>query len=180
VITRQLFDRLGGFNAQRIAGEDVELCEQAVAAGQTILFDQRLAVYHYGEPRSVNQFLARELFHADPLFLVVGNVRRSVVDLTIAVLLLSLVVGAAGFVMALAFSTPAWLGLLVPALIVSAAAGLAKAAVKWHRGITGVNFMEMVALCQLMLLARAAGTIVRRKTWRSAPLEKGAAKASSD
>ena len=44
VMTRALFDRLGGFNAGRIAGEDVEICEHAVAAGETLLFDERLAV----------------------------------------------------------------------------------------------------------------------------------------
>ena len=171
VMTRALFDRLGGFNAGRIAGEDVEICEHAVAAGETLLFDERLAVQHYGEPRNLRQFFIRELFHADPLALVFRNLRRSVVDLTIVVLLLSLALGVGGIAAAAVLRKPELLLLLVPALLVSAAAALAKAAVKWTRNIGVLDFVEMSALCQLMLLARATGTVVRRSSWRRAPLQ---------
>jgi GT2 family glycosyltransferase len=171
VMTRALFDRLGGFNARRIAGEDVEICEHAVASGQTLLFDERLTVHHYGEPRSVRQFFIRELFHADPLALVFRNLRRSVVDLTIIVLLLSLALGVCGLAAAVTLRKPELLLLLMPSLLVSAAAALGKAAVKWTRSISFLDFVEMSALCQLMLVARATGTVVRRSGWRNAPLE---------
>jgi GT2 family glycosyltransferase len=171
VMTRALFDRLGGFNAGRIAGEDVEICEQAVAAGQTLLFEERLAVQHYGEPRNVRQFFIRELFHADPLARVFRNLRRSVVDLTIIVLLLTLVLGISGTAAAVLLGKPELLLLLVPALFVSTAAAMAKAAVKWTRSTGFLHFVEMSALCQVMLLARATGTVVRRSSWRSPPLD---------
>ena len=119
----------------------------------------------------VRQFFIRELFHADPLALVFRNIRRSVVDLTIIVLLLSLALGVSGIAAAVVLRKPELLLLLVPALLVSAAAALAKAAVKWTRNIGFLDFVEMSALCQVMLLARATGTVVRRSSWRRAPLE---------
>lgn len=61
-ITRDLFQQLGGFNAALRAGEDKELCARA-AALVPIVQDGRIRVRHEGNPKTVQQFLKREIWH---------------------------------------------------------------------------------------------------------------------
>lgn len=63
VMTRQLFDRVGGFNTELVTGEDYDLCRRAVAAGARIVEDPALKVFHNDYPRSVVAFVAREAWH---------------------------------------------------------------------------------------------------------------------
>ncbi|MGE3507313.1 MAG: glycosyltransferase family 2 protein [Vicinamibacterales bacterium] len=169
IISRRLFDEIGGFNANRIAGEDVELCESAIAHGHRPRFDARLVVFHYGEPAGLGQFFSRELFHADPLATVLHNCRRSIVDLSILLLVVFGVTGFLGLVAAgltgdFRFALPA-----AGALTILTVAALAKAAIKWTGTVRLGDFLRMVFLCQVMLTARALGTLIRRQMWRSAP-----------
>jgi GT2 family glycosyltransferase len=169
VVPRDLFRELGAFDANRVAGEDVEFCERAIAAGVPIVFDEALAVYHFGEPRGLSQFFSRELFHADPLHLVVRTCRQSSLDATLIALAAAVAISLAAAIVAVA-GGPSWLWslvLLAPAISVGGA--LAKAGVKWHRGLAVMQFVQMVFLCQVMMSARVAGMFLRRKTWRTSP-----------
>jgi GT2 family glycosyltransferase len=166
VVPRQLFCELGKFDANRIAGEDVEFCERAIEAGIPIVFDEALATYHFGEPRGLSQFISRELFHADPLRLVLKTCTQSSLDATLVFLTAALAVSVTAALLAIA-GGPSWLWwlvLLAPA--VSVAGALAKAAVKWHRRLAVSEFLQMIFLCQVMMSARVAGMFVRRRTWR--------------
>ncbi|MBK8163194.1 MAG: glycosyltransferase [Gammaproteobacteria bacterium] len=167
LISRALFDRVGGFNSGRIAGEDVEICERSIALGQCLLFDPRLAVYHYGEPGTLQQFFMRELFHADPLRIVLRNFRHSVVDSAIVLLVCLIGAGVVGSVAALVFHRPVLAFPVIAALGGLTAAALVKAAVKLTREISPAEFLAMTFLCQVMLTARALGTVVRRRVWRN-------------
>jgi len=166
LISGDLFRELGEFDANRVAGEDVDLCERAIAAGVPIVFDDALAVEHFGEPRGVRQFFSRELFHADPWAMVMKTCRESTLDATLIVLAAAVATGVAAAIVGLA-GGPQWIWwfiLLAPA--VSLAGGIGKAAVKWHRGVALLQFAQMVFLCQVMMSARVVGMFLRRTTWR--------------
>lgn len=167
LMSRALFLRIGGFNAGRIAGEDVEICERSIALGQRLLFDPRLTVYHYGEPAGLQQFFVRELFHADPLTTVLKNFRRSVVDSAIVTVLLLAIAGTVGIGAAVVFREPLLTLPAVAAVAVLSGAALAKAAVKWTPGTSWSGLLSMIFLCEVMLTARVLGTVVRRSVWRT-------------
>ena len=167
LVTRAFFDELGGFDAGRVAGEDVDFCERAVAAGVTLGFDSRLAVHHYGEPRGLREFFRRELFHADPITLVVRNSPYAALDATLVIVLLAWTGSLAGLLWALV--RPGWIPLafvlLGPAAL--ALGGVSKAAVRWRTSGSWRRFAQMAFLCQLMILARLIGLFVRPRTWRA-------------
>lgn len=167
LVSRKLFLDLGQFDATRIAGEDVEFCERAIAAHVDVVFEETLAVDHFGEPAGLPQFFARELFHADPLRLVLRTCTSSSLDASLVALLTAALVSGGAAVLAL-LGGPTWLwwaALLAPVLSVVAA--LAKAGIKWHRGVSFTQFAQMVFLCQVMMFARVAGMFMRRSTWRT-------------
>jgi GT2 family glycosyltransferase len=166
VMSRRLFDELGGFNADRVAGEDVELCEEAIARGVPLVFDERLAVLHHGEPRGLFDFFRREVFHADPLPLVLRNCFKSGLDASLALTVLSIAatVVAGSYLIAGGSRLAAVVLLSAPAAISGAA--LAKAWVR-RRGVRAMDFAEMVFLCQVLMIARTAGLVLRRSSWRS-------------
>jgi GT2 family glycosyltransferase len=168
VVTRDFFAELGGFNANRIAGEDVELCEQAIARGAPVMFEEGLAVLHHGEPRGLVDFFRREVFHADPLPLVLGNCFKSGLDASLTLTLFSVAATiAAGSYLLAGGSRLAALALLSAPTAISCAA-FAKAWVRRHR-VPPVDFARMVFLCQVLMVARTTGLMVRRSSWRSAP-----------
>lgn len=63
ILSRSLFDELGGFNEHLKTGEDYELSQRALAAGVTVHADLSLPVIHEGFPKTVWQFLKREVWH---------------------------------------------------------------------------------------------------------------------
>lgn len=61
-LPKELFTELRGFNETIQTGEDSELCERARAVAQ-IISDPRIRVTHYGNPKTLFQFLKREIWH---------------------------------------------------------------------------------------------------------------------
>ena len=54
------FDRIGGFNEDLVAAEDVDLCERLAQKSGKIVSDMRTANIHHGEPRTLRQFFRKE------------------------------------------------------------------------------------------------------------------------
>lgn len=63
IVSKALFDELGGFDATLETGEDFDFSMRARAAGATLIDDVALKVIHEGYPKSVREFMRREIWH---------------------------------------------------------------------------------------------------------------------
>ncbi len=101
IMSRTLFDELGGFDEHLRTGEDVELSARAVSNGAVVRDDSNLRVVHEGFPKTLRQFAKRELWHGTGDFQSMALFRKSkvamagtaVVHLLLSALTASLVTG---------------------------------------------------------------------------------------
>ena len=63
ITTRQLFNKLGGFNEQLETAEDFDFCARAKKMGAKVLLNRNLIAVHHGMPRSIGEFFRREIWH---------------------------------------------------------------------------------------------------------------------
>ena len=63
IISRELFDEVGGFNEELQTGEDYDISARAKAAGIVLVDDVRLKVIHKGFPEGIGEFFGREFWH---------------------------------------------------------------------------------------------------------------------
>ena len=63
IISASLFNKLDGFDDKLETGEDVDLCKRATALGVNIFFDRKLRAHHEGYPKSIRNFVRREIWH---------------------------------------------------------------------------------------------------------------------
>jgi glycosyltransferase involved in cell wall biosynthesis len=61
-LRKHVFDRIGGFDEQLVAAEDVDLCVRLKESGGRIVADMRVANIHHGEPRTLAHFFRKELW----------------------------------------------------------------------------------------------------------------------
>lgn len=61
-ISRSFFNDLGGFDESLSSGEDYELCSRASSLVR-IIADNKIRVVHLGNPKTVKDFLTREIWH---------------------------------------------------------------------------------------------------------------------
>jgi GT2 family glycosyltransferase len=81
VTTRTLFDRVGGFDETIATGEDYDLCQRARAAGAVVVARTALRAYHHGLPRSLREFVRREMWHSESDWQSFAAIARSKVAL---------------------------------------------------------------------------------------------------
>lgn len=63
IMSRSLFDKLGGFATDLETGEDFELCQRARSTGATIVSHPELKAIHRGVPTNISEFFNREVWH---------------------------------------------------------------------------------------------------------------------
>lgn len=63
IISRALFEEIGGFDAALRTGEDVDISHRAAEVGADVLDDPLLKVIHEGYPKSLGEFIRREIWH---------------------------------------------------------------------------------------------------------------------
>ncbi|MEW6442071.1 MAG: glycosyltransferase [bacterium] len=63
ILSRSLFEEVGGFDPGCTTGEDTKLCEEARACGAKIVKDDRIRTVHHGYPKNVSSFFKRERWH---------------------------------------------------------------------------------------------------------------------
>ena len=63
ILSRELFDKIGGFPEEYETGEDYEFCMRARNVGATIVARQSLRAIHHGVPSGIRQFFHREIWH---------------------------------------------------------------------------------------------------------------------
>ena len=62
LMARHIFETIGGFDSRLVTGEDSELCRRARAVAP-IIADDAIRATHLGYPKTVRQFLKREIWH---------------------------------------------------------------------------------------------------------------------
>lgn len=63
ITSRTLFDQLGGFNSSLVTGEDYAFGVSAQALNATIVNNALLRTVHHGYPKTIRQFVRREIWH---------------------------------------------------------------------------------------------------------------------
>tara|TARA_R110002049_G_scaffold239433_2_gene412643 strand:- start:14505 stop:15419 length:915 start_codon:yes stop_codon:yes gene_type:complete len=63
IMSRELFERLNGFDASLETGEDYDFCHRAKAIGAQIKENCSLIVVHHDYPKNLVQFVKREAWH---------------------------------------------------------------------------------------------------------------------
>lgn len=119
IMTRELFDRLGGFDKSLKTGEDYDICMRAIGVGGGVVNSPGLLAVHRDYPQTFKQFIQREAWHGTGDVKPFVNVLRSKVALAAILFLLLHILG--GLMLLLpAFSWPLGAGVLagVPLLCV--------------------------------------------------------------
>jgi len=63
IISRALFNEVGGFDENISSGEDFDLCSRVKTRGYKVISDYRIVSYHYGYPSNIIDFIKREIWH---------------------------------------------------------------------------------------------------------------------
>jgi len=63
LVSRELYERIGGFSANLKTAEDYDFCNKARLAGAEIVQNKKLAAIHMGYPLTVKGFIKRERWH---------------------------------------------------------------------------------------------------------------------
>lgn len=63
IMSRLLFEWLGGFDETLKTGEDYDICSRARTLGAKLVKEPSLKVIHHGVPRSPGEFIKREMWH---------------------------------------------------------------------------------------------------------------------
>ena len=81
IVSRELFNRLGGFAPGLRTGEDYDFCTRAREAGAQLLVRPELEVIHHDYPLTVADFIRRERWHGSGDVQSLGRLLRSKVAL---------------------------------------------------------------------------------------------------
>jgi hypothetical protein len=112
-VSRDAFERAGGFDDALRTGEDAEIGQRIRDAGFTIYESTRVAAVHLGNPKSIPQFYRRTVWHALGML---ATVRGGEIDRPVAMTAAHLVMSVVGPLLAV------WSGLPPAAALVVALA----------------------------------------------------------
>lgn len=77
VIPKNLFESMGGFQEDIPSGEDYELCNRILSKDLKVFYDYRLKCFHYGYPRTLKEFIRREVWHGKGMIVDFKNPLKS-------------------------------------------------------------------------------------------------------
>lgn len=93
ITTRQLFQRVSGFDARLETGEDSDFSQRARALGARIVNNPALEVIHEGYPKTLGRFIRREMWHGRGNFQSLRQLGKSKIA-PMTILFLALHIGA--------------------------------------------------------------------------------------
>lgn len=146
LMTRELFDRIGGFDVSMETGEDHEICERAKAAGAAVNNLPELIAVHLGYPNSLGHFFRRERWHGKGNFSPISRIFASKIPLFVLMILASFLFS----IIAPIVTGNLWYLLAYPLF---AGAASAAAAFKWLGGVKK-TFLPCMFLSWLYFTAR--------------------------
>ena len=147
IMSRALFDRIGGFDEALETGEDTEICLRAQRNGSEIRCDKQLHAVHMGYPNDLGHFFRRERWHGKGNFQTWKQITSSKIPALVMIHALSFLI-AVGVPMV--SGNWRWVVLYPIVAITSSSAG----AIKWLGGF-GPNFLACMFLSWWYLTARA-------------------------
>ena len=149
-IRRRVFEIVGGFDESLETGEDAELCQRIRSGGGRIVQDQRLAVAHLDNSKTLPAFYRKERWRGLGMF---GTVSTSALDKPTAITLAHfLLLCIAAVVVAFAPFKWEWRILIGAVLLLLAPA--ATVAYRKRSSIHRFNLFHAAILYELYLLAR--------------------------
>jgi GT2 family glycosyltransferase len=154
-VRRQVFEAVGGFDETLETGEDAELCLRIRNAGGRIMQDQRLAVAHLDNSKTLPAFYRKERWRGLGMF---GTVSTSALDKPTAITLLHLLLCMAAAVIAFAPFRWEWRALSALTLILFAPA--VTVAYRKRSSIHRFNVLHATVLYELYFLARINAILV--------------------
>lgn len=95
ILSKRLFEDLGGFDVALKTGEDYDLSVRARDRGAKIHDNPNLKVIHEGYPKGLGEFMRREIWHGSGDYLSIATFVRSKVAIAGALVFHSLLFGAA-------------------------------------------------------------------------------------
>jgi cellulose synthase/poly-beta-1,6-N-acetylglucosamine synthase-like glycosyltransferase len=159
-VKRELFERVGRFEETLETGEDAELCQRLRAAGGVVMQDQRLAVAHLDNAKTLGAFYRKERWRGLGMF---GTVSAASLDKPTAMTFAHGALLLAG----LAVLVAAPLGLVGRTAVALALALAVPCATVWYRTRSSVGrfgVLHAVLLYELYFLAR--GNAILMLLWR--------------
>lgn len=93
MMSRNLFDQIGGFDETLETGEDTEICLRAQHNGATIRCDKQLHAVHMGYPNDLGHFFRRERWHGKGNFQTCKQITSSKIPALVLLHALSFFVG---------------------------------------------------------------------------------------
>lgn len=76
IVPADIFNKIGGFEEKLKSGEDYEFSMRAKSVTK-VISDDRIKVTHYGFPKTLRQFIKREIWHGLGAF---GSIRTKLLD----------------------------------------------------------------------------------------------------
>lgn len=122
ITSKQFFDSLGGFDESLQTGEDYEFCARAKRKGASIFENHKLRVIHYGVPRTLSEFMRREIWHGTGDVQSIGALLRSKVAMLALVFLFTHLWLISGMVFGYGDSAQILMGLIIIFAIIVASA----------------------------------------------------------
>lgn len=148
LMTRELFEEIGGFDPSLETAEDHEICQRARAHGANVENLPSLIAVHLGYPNSLGHFFRRERWHGKGNFSPWTRIFASRIPIFVLLIQTSLMIS---LVMPLVTGQPLWL-LAYPLF---AGATSAAAAYKWVGGLSKANFLPCMFLSWVYFKARS-------------------------
>lgn len=160
-VRRDAFEAVGGFREDLASGEDAELGQRLNHAGFRIFECHAVRAVHLGDPKTVVAFVRRHTWHGVGMFATAGKGR---IDKPVAMLMLHLVLAAAGLLQAFVgpWPWPIRLGILTGLLFVVPAATVGY---RYWQGGGGGRPLRETFLYLLYYFARARALAIIMVRW---------------
>ena len=77
IVSKQLFNKISGFDETLKTAEDYDFCQRAINAGAMLRAEPRLRVIHDGFPETIPHFVQRERWHGREDFETLSKLKQS-------------------------------------------------------------------------------------------------------
>lgn len=149
-VRRVAFEHARGFDESLVTGEDAELCQRLIADGGRVMQDQRLAVAHLDNAKTLAAFYRKERWRGLGMF---GTVSRTAIDKPTTMTFLHLVMMFAALG-AVAVAPTGWPLRIVIAAILLTIVPLTTVVYRRRSSVYPFNFVHAVVLYELYYLGR--------------------------
>jgi len=146
IVTRELFDCVGGFTPGLRTGEDYDFCMRAIESGAQLIVRPELEATHHDYPLTVSEFIRRERWHGSGDVQSLGRLLGSKVALASVVFIAAHVLLVAALVL-----RPSWA--VLPLLVIAGLPLLMS--ISKFQGLAIGQRVFNIGICYLYLVGRS-------------------------